>query len=50
LVATQPATLGNGDGEYRIMELALGIGRGAVPATLFPEDVVEVGVGVPELR
>ena len=39
-------TPGNGEGERRIMELALGIGRRAVAATLFPEDVVEIGVGV----
>jgi hypothetical protein len=35
------------------MQLALSIGRRAVPAALAPEDVVEIGVGMmgmPELR
>ena len=41
-----PPTPGNGEGEHRIMELALGVRGRAVPAALLPEDVVEVGIGM----
>ena len=50
LVGTQPGSSefepGNAEGEHRIMELALGVGGRAIPATLLPEDVVEIGTGV----
>src|SRR6516225_11558292 len=36
----------NGEGQHRIVKLALRVSRRTVPAALLPENVVEIGVGM----
>ena len=36
----------NGKGEHRVVDLALGVGCRTIPATLLPENIVEMGIDV----
>jgi hypothetical protein len=40
----------NCEGQHRIVKLALRVSDRTVPGALLPESVVEIGVGMPELR
>src|SRR5262245_7206509 len=53
LVATQPGigqhigpAARDGEGQYGIVQLALGVRRRSVPTPLAPEDVVQIGIGM----